>query len=467
MSELSAAYVPLPSGLAEMMPGPDLAAVLASLDRRACNGYQLVDLLVARTRQIGWEQAQLLADVNELAHSARGRYDDPPRRVASGDSHVVEELSFGLRWTTATAEQHLALAWALIDCQPVLYNALVEGHIDVAKARMIVDEVDLLNDGQTRAVIGRILPDANLVTLPQLRARIRKLVLTIDADLVRRRYKRDVSRRNVSVTEYRNGTSSITGRYLPTDKVAAAMDYLNRTATATVRAGDPAGTRFDDRDKRTAAQIRADVFLDLLAGVDPTIPADQGGAGAVNPAPRKGTVNVSVDLETLMCLQDHAGELAGFGPVVADIARQVADGLIDAPVWRFTVTDQGRVIHEGRLHYRPTAAQKAYVTARDQRCQAPGCRRPAIQCDIDHIVAWDDHGITHEDNLCVLCKRHHVAKHNGFQLHRTDFGLLWITPRGRAHPVSFGHELDADQRRILQEVVNHWETTQTFTPRRQ
>ena len=78
MSELSAAYVPLPSGLAEMVPGPGLAAVLASLDRTACNGYQLVDLLVARTRQFAWEQAQLLADVNELAHSARGRYDDPP-----------------------------------------------------------------------------------------------------------------------------------------------------------------------------------------------------------------------------------------------------------------------------------------------------------------------------------------------------------------------------------------------------
>jgi hypothetical protein len=42
-------------------------------------------------------------------------------------------------------------------------------------------------------------------------------------------------------------------------------------------------------------------------------------------------------------------------------------------------------------------------------------------------------------------------------LYRTDFGLLWISPRGRAYPVSFGKELDQTQRRILQTLINEGE----------
>jgi hypothetical protein len=162
-------------------------------------------------------------------------------------------------------------------------------------------------------------------------------------------------------------------------------------------------------------------------------------------------------LTTLMNLTEHPGELAGYGPVVADIARQVADGFRDVAVWRFSLTHNGRLLHEGRLHYRPTAEQKAYVRARDKHCQAPGCRRPAHQCDIDHVTAWRDHGPTIEDNMCILCRRHHRAKHGGFRLYRTDFGLVWISPRGRAYPVSFGKELDQTQRRILQTLINEGE----------
>jgi hypothetical protein len=258
-----------------------------------------------------------------------------------------------------------------------------------------------------------------------------------------------VERRAVSCTPHADGTSTIVGRGLPTERAAAAMDYLNRTAAATRRAGD----------RRTTAQIRADLFTDLLAGADPTIPAAEGGAGAINPAPGKGTVNLTVELATLLCLNDHAGELAGFGPVVADLARQVADSMQSDPVvWRFSITQDGRVMHEGRLRRRPTPRQKSYLQARDKHCRAPGCLRPARQCDIDHVTAWDERGITHEDNLCVLCRRHHRAKHGGFSLYRTDFGLVWISPRGVSYPVSFGRELDHTQRRLLQQIVNDGET---------
>src|SRR6185436_15089692 len=106
-------------------------------------------------------------------------------------------------------------------------------------------------------------------------------------------------------------------------------------------------------DGRTIEQIRADVFADLLAGADPTV-----AGTAVAPAARKGTVNLHLNLSTLACLDDLPGELAGFGPVVADIARQTAAQMAEHAQWRFTVTgNNGNLVAEGRLHYRPTTTQ--------------------------------------------------------------------------------------------------------------
>jgi hypothetical protein len=53
--------------------------------------------------------------------------------------------------------------------------------------------------------------------------------------------------------------------------------------------------------------------------------------------------------------------------------------------WRYAVIDDnGDLYAEGRLRYRPTAAQTAFIRARDRTCRAPGCRKPAMVCHIDH-----------------------------------------------------------------------------------
>ncbi|MGE5828812.1 MAG: hypothetical protein ACM30G_10700, partial [Micromonosporaceae bacterium] len=57
----------LPDGLELMAPGPGLAAVLAGLDRASLAGPDLIVVARARARQLAHEQAQLLADVLEIA----------------------------------------------------------------------------------------------------------------------------------------------------------------------------------------------------------------------------------------------------------------------------------------------------------------------------------------------------------------------------------------------------------------
>jgi hypothetical protein len=56
------------------------------------------------------------------------------------------------------------------------------------------------------------------------------------------------------------------------------------------------------------------VFCDLLAGISPT----------TGPILRAGAVELLVPLATLTGQSDTPGVLAGYGPVIADIARQIA-----------------------------------------------------------------------------------------------------------------------------------------------
>ena len=122
-------------------------------------------------------------------------------------------------------------------------------------------------------------------------------------------------------------------------------------------------------------------------------------------------VDIRVDLETLTGLTENPGELAGFGPVIADIARRVTAEQESAE-WRWTVVDDNnQVVDTGITTRRPTTAHKRHVSACFRCCVFPGCRAPAAGCDLDHRVAVADGGPTTTCNLAPLCRHHHRAKH--------------------------------------------------------
>lgn len=56
----------IPGGLAEMVPGPVLGALLAGIDIHALTGADAVEVLQARARQLSHEQARLLATMVEV-----------------------------------------------------------------------------------------------------------------------------------------------------------------------------------------------------------------------------------------------------------------------------------------------------------------------------------------------------------------------------------------------------------------
>jgi hypothetical protein len=131
---------------------------------------------------------------------------------------------------------------------------------------------------------------------------------------------------------------------------------------------------------------------------------------AAMPGPRRGVIDIQVPLTTLLGLSDCPGDLAGFGPVIADIARQVVAEQPGA-TWRCSVYDQlGELISHGITRRRPTAPDAAFIKARDRTCRAPGCRMPARHCDIDHTDDWSSSKDSRRCNLACLCKKHHLFK---------------------------------------------------------
>ncbi|WP_281901613.1 HNH endonuclease signature motif containing protein, partial [Phytohabitans aurantiacus] len=152
--------------------------------------------------------------------------------------------------------------------------------------------------------------------------------------------------------------------------------------------------------------------------------------------PVRGGVELTVPLSTLMGLTELPGELAGWGPVIADIARQVAEQQRRGR-WRFTVHD-GNTLYTGVTRRRPTADLADYISARDRTCRAPGCRVPAHRADIDHIRDWAHGGPTEERNLGTLCRHDHGLKHHGhWEYHqiapgvfqrRTALGHTYLVP---------------------------------------
>jgi hypothetical protein len=412
----------LPDGFADLPPGPVLAAVLSTVDPTTLSGQDLVELLAARNRQACHDQARQLQTIRELAYSLPGPVGGPPLRRTIVDPHADSEIAFALTWTDYTANLMLSVAFTVLEKVPAVGEAMLAGRCDLDKAKVFTTELADSDKPQARRVVARILPEVHRLTTGQLRDALRRLILTIDPDAARTRHDKAVADRCVQHQEFANGTAAIAATYLPKDKAAAAFDHVDAIARAAKAAG---------HDGRTIDQLRADIAADLLAGVDPTL------AGAANPAARKGTIHLTLNLSTLACLDDLPGDVAGFGPVIADIARQTAQQMAEHAQWRFSVHhDNGSLAAEGRLHYRPTTAQAHFINARDRTCRAPGCRRPARRCDHDHNLDWALGGPTLITNLCCLCRRHHRAKHLGhYAVHHGPHGIDWTTPRGQRYTV--------------------------------
>jgi hypothetical protein len=401
----------VPAGLDAMAPGPVLAGWLSSIDVDAVSGHDRVVVLRAHQRMASHYAAAVYADMAAVGEAFRD-VDDDPRWVGEAAS---AEIRAALTLTRRAADIEFGFALELGERLPRVAEALAVGVIDVRRARTIVHGTVHLAPETARTVVDRVIDDAPGLTTGQLAARIRRLCIDVDPEEAEERYRQAVTDRRVVSEATESGTANLLGLDLAPHRVAAATRRIDRLARS-LRGGE---------ESRTMDQLRADVLLDLLTG------------NARHGKTVGGVVDIRVDLATLTRLVDHPGELAGYGPVIADIARRAAEAQPDAE-WRYTVTDPdtGVPVAVGTTRRRPSASQRRLIEAAYETCVFPGCRTPAVQCDLDHRVPWSEGGATTAENLGPVCRHDHVVvRHRiGWIYRRLPNGdHQWTSPLGHTY----------------------------------
>ena len=96
---------------------------------------------------------------------------------------------------------------------------------------------------------------------------------------------------------------------------------------------------------------------------------------------------------------------------------------------------------------------RRFLNARDRHCRFPGCRVPAIRCEIDHTIDHHLGGPTDVDNCEGLCQRHHSMKQfTAWKVRQLGSGVLeWTSPLGQTYidtpPAPTVHFVPDDVRR--------------------
>lgn len=406
----------IPDHLDEIPPGPLLADELSCIDVNAVCGYDRIVVLRAHQRLVNHFQARVYEDMVAVCNVLADTDD------MDGYDSSAAEIRSALHLTRRAADTELVLALNLDDRLSAVASAMTAGRLDARRAKVIDRHTADLPDHTARRVVAMAMTEAADLTTGELGALLAHLRMDAEPEEAERRYRHASDDRRVYLEASPAGTAHLHAFDLPPERAARIMQHLTANAK---------GLRGKD-ETRSIDQLRTDTFLDLL---------DPPAVGASDRAPtmrstRRGVVDIHVDLDTLAGLANHPGDLNGYGPVIADIARQTAAASADAS-WRYTTTDPrtGEVVAIGTTGRRPTEAMKRRIHSQNRTCVFPGCRMPASQCDLDHTEAWADGGRTDVSNLAPLCRHDHTIKHRARWVYTSppDDTHHWISQLGHRY----------------------------------
>jgi hypothetical protein len=472
-------------------PGSFGIGVLSSLDMASLCADELLTVLGMLERQTGWlasvtNQALVaLHDASAAAHkvaerpaSFRGSDED---WALTDPSWEREELRLVAQIGDYDARHRLDTAVALRDRLPATSAALAAGEISWRHADALTHETAGLDAEASHQVERTVLADPRRVTAAQFRRAAHTLAATLLApNLAEQTALEKAEARFLTATRFGDGSGDISMQ-LTAEGFATVTTAINDLAAPT-----------GPEDGRSAPQRRADALVDLcashlsgtsFAGASSLAigSARTSGRGlaqlvvhlpfAALPTPAELIARSEFRASTASRVQPSAGVSPSAAPDASTAPPETAAGRVanaygragDEPVtlrgpdghdealdvasWErlscdativrlITDPETGHVRALGRATRVPDARLRAAVEQRDDnRCTFPGCLR-RHHLEAHHIKHWTRHnGRTDQDNLTMLCRRHHHAVHDaGWTLRREPDGQLrWQSPTGRRH----------------------------------
>ena len=428
-------------------PGIHTLSSLVAIDPANLNHSGRIDYLSALERQSAWLQAVLqraiVAVAGEMPSIAENMWDGI-------DGAEREDVAAALRLSGNTAQMRIDVARTLVNQLPNTCSALAMGEISSAHATVIAKETAAaIRDGISEFAIYQIeekaLAHAEFHTPGQVANKVRTTI----AQLAPAEFEEVVDRaretRRVSCYNEADGMATVVA-ILPAQDAQTVMKSIeayilmmnsrdeadradSRCWTSATNASaahsSDTGSATSTWSLLTADNKRADALTAILSG------ALAQNVDDVRPHRRPVTVNVTIDLPTLLGLAENPGQLSGYGAIPASVARELAS---DA-TWKRFITDPqtGNLLDYGREKYEPPQALVDFLLARDRTCRFPGCRQSASRADIDHAQSWEIGGETTPENLGLLCRRHHRLKTHGkwSLVSNADGSCNWTSPVGK------------------------------------
>ena len=481
--------------LLNSVPGIETLTALLAIDPEDLSRSARVDYLSAVERQTGWLQALIQRAIVAVAGAEPSEADGIYEGV---DDAEREDISAALRMSGNSAQYKIDIARSLINTLPNTCSALATGEISPAHANVIARETAAaIREGLPTEAIARIEESAIAHAEFHTPAQVGNKVRTMLAQVAPKEFEEIVVRaretRKVSMYRESDGMATVVA-ILPAEDAQTVMsaienfviranrrdeearnhaakaeiiraafigrapstyENVKRKSGAGVSGAGVSGAGVSGEqikmtpeeeaafsneyapDLRTMDMKRADA-LSEIAGIAVSLSADEAKSHR-----RSVSVNVTIDLPTLLGLKENPGQLTGYGVLPAQIMRALAG----EGKWRRFITDPntGTLLDYGRDSYQPPQDLVDYLIARDRTCRFPGCRQSAARADIDHAEAWEDGGETSAANLGALCRRHHRMKtHGGWKLTSNEDGSCnWESPDGHRYFVPARPVLDA------------------------
>ena len=426
-------------------PGIKTLTSLVAIDPNDLTQGSRIDYLSALERQSAWLQAVMQRAIVAVAGSDPSTPEKPWDGI---DDAEREDVAAALRLSGSTAQMRIDVARTLVNHLPNTCSALAMGEISASHATVIAKETAAaIRDGISEFAIYQIeeraLSHAEFHTPGQVANKVRTTI----AQLAPAEFEEVVDRaretRRVSCYNEADGMATVVA-ILPAQDAQTVMksieayilkmneiDEKSRAVADHKRANSSSASNSSSATNTwsllSADNKRADALTAILSQ------ALASNVDEVRPHRRPVTVNVTIDLPTLLGLAENPGQLSGYGAIPASIARELAS---DA-TWKRFITDPqtGNLLDYGREKYEPPQALVDFLLARDRTCRFPGCRQPASRADIDHAQSWESGGETKPENLGLLCRRHHRLKTHGrwALVSNSDGSCEWTSPVGKSY----------------------------------
>jgi hypothetical protein len=290
---------------------------------------------------------------------------------------------------------------------PLVSDAIVDGLISPEHGQILtrlVGKIDAqaLLDSQPQLIEVAIRTDPS-----QLASYVQHLIATwCEPDLEAEGAAAE-DRRFLTLVNKHNGSWRLTGE-LPDADAEIVLTVLETLAR-----------RDGTEDLRTAGQRRADAVTDVF-GLALRY-ADLPDAGGFRPLltylvpvslADAATDRIGRPEDFSIDLDRHPGADCPTGAWTGPATRSRIETLLcDARIQRLVLDADGQIVTLTSLTDTITKAQRRAVAARDRCCTAKGCTKPPAFCDVHHLRALADGGISEIGNLVLLCRRHHVRWH--------------------------------------------------------